>query len=125
MSIIKLEALRAKYPGVEFMLTTMPDGVVELVWGSEGVPKPTEEEIDQIVAEFRVTAPPEDELGKRYDEIRSIRYPSIEEQLDILYHKGYDGWKEVIDGVKNRYPKPPLPALTPRPGTRIMPITEV
>ena len=35
-----------------------------------------------------------------------IVYPSIQDQLDALYHQGYDGWKSMIDEVKTRYPKP-------------------
>lgn len=37
---------------------------------------------------------------------RIQEYPSIGDQLDILYHRGYDAWKEVIKEVKDRYPKP-------------------
>ena len=37
---------------------------------------------------------------------RRREYPSIEDQLDILYHGGYDAWKEEIDKVKKKYPKP-------------------
>lgn len=40
-----------------------------------------------------------------YKIARSKEYPSITEQLDILYHQGYDGWKAQIDKVKNKYPK--------------------
>jgi len=38
-------------------------------------------------------------------EKRIMNYPSIGEQLDILYHQGYDGWKAVIKEVKDKYPK--------------------
>ena len=37
---------------------------------------------------------------------RQQAYPSIVDQLDTLYHDGYDGWKEMITEVKNKYPKP-------------------
>jgi hypothetical protein len=36
---------------------------------------------------------------------RKEQYPSIEDQLDILYHEGYEGWKSLITEVKNRVPK--------------------
>jgi hypothetical protein len=36
---------------------------------------------------------------------RSQSYPSIPDQLDIIYHQGLDAWKQVIDEVKSRYPK--------------------
>jgi hypothetical protein len=41
-----------------------------------------------------------------YQRKRKPEYPSIEDQLDLLYHKGIDGWKEEIQKVKDKYPKP-------------------
>jgi hypothetical protein len=37
---------------------------------------------------------------------RASEYPSIQDQLDTLYHGGYDVWKAQIESVKNKYPKP-------------------
>jgi len=36
---------------------------------------------------------------------RREEYPTIEEQLDILYHQGYDGWKTIITDIKEKIPK--------------------
>ena len=36
---------------------------------------------------------------------RQAEYPSIEDQLDDLYHNGIDGWKTTIKAVKDKYPK--------------------
>lgn len=36
---------------------------------------------------------------------RAAEYPSIVDQLDILYHGGYDAWKAAIKAVKDKYPK--------------------
>ena len=36
---------------------------------------------------------------------RASEYPSIEEQLDDLYHNGIDGWKSSIKAIKDKYPK--------------------
>jgi hypothetical protein len=36
---------------------------------------------------------------------RQQAYPSIAEQLDILYHSGFDAWKSAIQAVKDTYPK--------------------
>lgn len=41
-----------------------------------------------------------------YKEQRKAAYPSIEEQLDILYHDGEEAWREMITRVKEAYPKP-------------------
>lgn len=41
-----------------------------------------------------------------YQAKRASEYPSIQDQLDTLYHGGYDVWKAQIEAVKNKYPKP-------------------
>lgn len=46
------------------------------------------------------------DIRKGYGECRKRAYPSIEDQLDILYHDGYDAWRAVIEDVKNQHPKP-------------------
>ena len=40
-----------------------------------------------------------------YKELRRSEYPSIPDQLDTLYHGGYDAWKATIKAVKDKYPK--------------------
>lgn len=40
-----------------------------------------------------------------YKELRQQAYPSIADQLDILYHSGFDAWKSAIQAVKETYPK--------------------
>jgi hypothetical protein len=40
-----------------------------------------------------------------YKAKRAEEYPSIADQLDTLYHEGYEGWKAKIQAVKNKYPK--------------------
>tara|TARA_R110002020_G_scaffold237662_1_gene450040 strand:+ start:106 stop:414 length:309 start_codon:yes stop_codon:yes gene_type:complete len=48
----------------------------------------------------------------KLDEVRSYRYkreleyPSIESQLDRMYHDGFDAWKASIKVVKDKHPKP-------------------
>lgn len=37
---------------------------------------------------------------------RAAEYPSIVEQLDKIFHDGIDEWKETIQAVKDKYPKP-------------------
>jgi hypothetical protein len=41
-----------------------------------------------------------------YAEKRMNEYPVISEQLDILYHNGFDAWKSEIKKIKDKYPKP-------------------
>ena len=40
----------------------------------------------------------------KYKYQRQKAYPSIQDQLDILYHEGYEGWKSTIESIKNQYP---------------------
>ena len=44
--------------------------------------------------------------SKQYKINRQNEYPSIEEQLDTLYHGGLAEWKASIKAVKDKYPKP-------------------
>lgn len=68
-------------PGYECCLLS----VIELAEG---------ETIEDYVEPFRT-----------YAQQREMAYPSIVDQLDTLYHGGYDGWKATIDAIKNTYPK--------------------
>ena len=51
------------------------------------------------------------ELQAEYDALdyarnRKAEYPTIEDQLDKIYHDGIDSWKEeMILPVKNKFPK--------------------
>ena len=40
-----------------------------------------------------------------YVEARVAEYPSIEDQLDKIYHSGIDAWKADIKAIKDKYPK--------------------
>jgi hypothetical protein len=98
MNITK--ALVSLRPGAQWCLDG--DNYGGLVWHDENeLPPPTEEEvqaeIERLQAEYE---------HNQYQRDRAFEYPSIQDQLDALYHQGYDGWKASIDEVKNKYPKP-------------------
>ena len=40
-----------------------------------------------------------------YKSKRKAEYPSIEDQLDDIYHNGIDGWKATIKTTKDKYSK--------------------
>ena len=40
-----------------------------------------------------------------YTEARREEYPSIEDQLDKIYHSGVNAWKAEIKVIKDKYPK--------------------
>ena len=45
------------------------------------------------------------EVKLDYKDMRKQEYPTIEQQLDILYHEGFDVWRAEIEKVKNKFPK--------------------
>jgi len=48
---------------------------------------------------------PPAEYALTYAQQRAAAYPSIVDQLDLLYHVGYDGWRASIQTIKDKYPK--------------------
>lgn len=70
------------------------------VWLPECTPI-TDEEADAI----RAQQTQEFEASLTYAQKRAAAYPSIPDQLDLLYHGGYDVWKAAITAVKTEYPK--------------------
>jgi len=56
-------------------------------------------EVDESVVQAYIAA-------NDYIEQRRIAYPSVVDQLDTLYHGGYDAWKATIKQVKDDIPKP-------------------
>jgi len=55
---------------------------------------------EQIMAKLQQIKPNLDAINNRIK-----AYPSWQNQLDILFHEGYDGWKEKIQAIKDLYPK--------------------
>lgn len=43
--------------------------------------------------------------SEKYKYSRLNEYPSIEEQLDMIFHGGIDQWKATIQEIKDKYPK--------------------
>ena len=43
--------------------------------------------------------------NRTYAEKREGAYPSVEDQLDKIYHNGIDAWKTTIKAIKDKYPK--------------------
>jgi hypothetical protein len=61
---------------------------------------------DENIVEYDNDAVEELIQKEAYKDLRAKEYPSIADQLDYIYHKGVDAWKEdMIDPVKNKYPK--------------------
>ena len=43
--------------------------------------------------------------AKKYQRDRAAEYPSVVDQLDLIYHSGIDAWKAKIKETKDKYPK--------------------
>ncbi len=99
-----VDALLSLRPGSQW--TSYGNHYNDLVWHEPseedgGQPKPTIEEIEKEIERLK-----EEYDYNQYQRDRVKAYPSIEDQLDLLYHGGYDAWKEEINKVKEEYPKP-------------------
>ena len=57
------------------------------------------------VAEAR-TALDAEYNAQEYARNREKEYPSVVDQLDLIYHSGIDAWKAKIKETKDKYPKP-------------------
>ena len=94
------EAIQSLAPNCQFSIFNFDYST--LVWNDENeLPPPTKEELQAEIERLRA----EYEYNQ-YQRDRASAYPSIQDQLDTLYHQGYDGWKTEIDKVKEKYPKP-------------------
>jgi hypothetical protein len=89
-------ALNSLYPGKKWSLVN--NDYYTLSWDETDIPIPT---LEELTAECNRLQPIAEVQSQRFS-----RYPSVEEQLDMLYHLGYDGWKARIKEVKDSYPMP-------------------
>jgi hypothetical protein len=71
-----------------------------LEWLDQNQTKPTEEELQVELTRLRA-----EHESKEYQRNRAEEYPSFADQFDLLYHGGYEVWKQTIDAIKDKYPK--------------------
>jgi len=91
----KLNALQSLRPGAQWVLRGD-----SLEWLDTVQTQPTEAEITAEIARLQA-----DYTAKLYQRQRAAAYPSIQDQLDLLYHGGMDAWKAAITAVKEEFPK--------------------
>ncbi len=65
------------------------------------VTRPTDQAINDKVAELQAKYD-----ANQYQRDRAEQYPSIQDQLDKIYHSGLTAWKADIKAVKDKFPKP-------------------
>ena len=68
----------------------------------DGGSKPTEKECTDGLAALQAAW---DLENNSYKSKRRTEYPSLEDQLDDIYHNGIDAWKSTIKTIKDKYPK--------------------
>jgi len=76
------------------------DNVEQITWHDGNPTNITNQQILDKQAELHA-----DYDAKQYQRDRKKEYPSIEDQLDDIYHNGIDGWKATIKTTKDKYPK--------------------
>jgi len=85
-----------KYPGCEC-----------ISWDKDLLPEETDE--NNLLIGDRDDPRGEAEKKNAYLDKRRVAYPSIEDQLDMIYHDTVDGttiWRDAIAEVKDTYQKP-------------------
>ena len=93
--ITKADAIQSLRPGAQWVLRGET-----LEWLDTEQVQPTEAEITAEVARLQAEYD-----NNEYQRQRAQAYPSIADQLDLIYHEGIDAWKAQIAAVKQTYPK--------------------
>jgi len=99
MIYTKKLALTELKPNAEWVW--IGDEYSDLNWLDKTQTKPTESEIDAEVTRLQAAYD-----SKKYQRDRADEYPSVVDQLDLIYHSGIDAWKAKIKETKDKYPKP-------------------
>lgn len=68
----------------------------------DGGSKPSESDCTSGLATLQAAW---DLENNSYKSKRRAEYPSLEDQLDDIYHNGIDAWKATIKTIKDKYPK--------------------
>ena len=91
------EAIRRAYPSV----VTIDDTDSKILDASGNAVSVEQSKIDAARTTLNAEA-----VAIAYQGQRREEYPSIEDQLDTIYHNGVAGWKTEIKAIKDKYPKP-------------------
>ena len=84
-------------PNAKFTYQNEDINSIQWLYGTTPIDKSEiEAKLQEVKAEYN---------ANKYQRDRAKEYPTIEDQLDEIYHNGIDGWKETIKAVKDKYPK--------------------
>ena len=103
-----VSALEALKPKAQWTLGG--DSYADLQWLDQIQTKPTEQEVEEKIAELKY----QEEVNV-YQEKRKLEYPNWGDQLDKIYHSGIDAWKIDIKAIKDKYPKSQVGVTTSAP----------
>jgi len=95
----KAEALVSLAPAAEWVLTGDT-----IRWDSDDIDQPTDAEIAAEIVRLD-----DQHTAKEYARNREADYPSVNDQLDMIYWDGVNGtttWQDAIAAVKTAHPKP-------------------
>lgn len=89
-------------PEVDFVCQNDGDGKGDYIkeWLSKSA-QPSDSEITAAANTYDTNY-----TNNKYQRDRAAEYPSIEDQLDTIYHSGVAAWKTTIKAIKDKYPKP-------------------
>lgn len=93
-----MDAIVALKPTSTFSMKDQDYSTIE--WSDTENTQPSLEECNTKLAELQALWD-----AKMYQHNRAAEYPSIEDQLDDIFHNGIDGWKATIQAIKDKYPK--------------------
>ena len=94
--IYKIEAIKSLVPDAE---VSVINDIVS--WHKPSTASVTDAEIDAEVIRLQAEYD-----AQEYARQREVEYPPIADQLDYMYHNGFEKWKtDMIDPVKDKYPK--------------------
>jgi hypothetical protein len=98
--IYYIDAIQSLVPNAQCVVNN--NSYENIIWHDERTLPPKElvdAEFTRLQAEYE---------AKEYQRERATAYPSIQEQLDLLYWdkiNGTDNWEQAIAAVKAEYPK--------------------
>ena len=98
MASLDHDAIRKAYPSI----TTIDDSFVNYGLDKDG----NKIFFTQSNVDAARTTLNAEYAALEYSRNRAAEYPSIEDQLDTIYHSGVAGWKTTIKTIKAKYPKP-------------------
>ncbi len=90
-------ALQFLYPNAEYSLNETYESIN---WIGPGE-KPSDEALQKAYKDFL-----QSEKDKEYLKKRLAEYPSPADQLLYIHENGFDAWSKMIQGIKDKYPKP-------------------